>query len=267
MVISGGDVVDALFIHRIPGDHILFKHMRGSSYRSGREFHPFYEIIYFLGGEAEFISETQRLRLQPETLIVIPKETYHQMVIYGDQQEYHRCLLQFTTESPVPESVYKDLLDVAVIRGDWEINYLFKKLIDAAGAPAPEASLPQAVLVLLLTSLKAKSEIAVRNTIQNHVVRQAIEHINRNISQPLLLPDIAEACNVSASTLSHIFKKEMNIGLHQFIIKKRLINVHHRIASGQPATAAALECGFHDYSGFYKQYKKAFGFPPSKKQS
>lgn len=256
-----------LFENYIHDENILFKHAQGISSRSGREFHPFYEIIYFLGGEAEFISETLRLRLQPETLIVIPKETYHQMIIYGDQQQYHRCLLQFTTDSPVPESIYHDLSDVAVIRGDWEINYLFKKLIDAASAPAPEASLPQAVLVLLLTSLKAKSEIAVRNTIQNHVVRQAIEHINRNISQPLLLPDIAEACNVSVSTLSHIFKKEMNIGLHQFIIKKRLINVHHRIASGQPATAAALECGFHDYSGFYKQYKKAFGFPPSKKQS
>lgn len=32
---------------------------------------------------------------------------------------------------------------------------------------------------------------------------------------------------------------------------------------GQPATQAAIECGFNDYSGFYKQFKKMFNKSPS----
>ncbi len=254
-----------LFENYIHDENILFKHAQGISSRSGREFHLFHEIIYFLGGEAEFISEKLRFRLQSETLIVIPKETYHQVVIYGNQQHYHRCVLQFSSGSPIMEAVCRHLSEVTAIRGDWEINYLLRKLMDAAQA-TPEPALLQSVLVLLLTALKEKSELTLRSTFQNDVVKQAIDYINRNIHQKILLPEIAAACNVSASTLSHTFKKEMNIGLHQFILKKRLINAHHRIASGQPAAAAALECGFHDYSGFYKQYKKAFGFPPSQKQ-
>ena len=41
---------------------------------------------------------------------------------------------------------------------------------------------------------------------------------------------------------------------------------HHKIADGELASAAALECGFRDYSGFYKQYKKLFNQSPSEKR-
>jgi AraC-like DNA-binding protein len=60
-------------------------------------------------------------------------------------------------------------------------------------------------------------------------------------------------------------QKEMYISIHKFIVKKRLIQAHHRICAGEAVTVVAMECGFQDYSGFYKQYKKAFGFPPSQK--
>ena len=32
---------------------------------------------------------------------------------------------------------------------------------------------------------------------------------------------------------------------------------------GTPATQAAIECGFNDYSGFYRQFKKMFHKAPS----
>lgn len=70
---------------------------------------------------------------------------------------------------------------------------------------------------------------------------------------------------ISPSSLSHIFKEEMNIPLHKFIMKKRLINAYHKIQSGEKATVAAAESGFNDYSGFYKQYKKMFNVTPSEK--
>jgi AraC-like DNA-binding protein len=65
------------------------------------------------------------------------------------------------------------------------------------------------------------------------------------------------------SCLAHTFKEQMNISIHQFILKKRLVMAHHKILAGEPATKAAMECGFNDYSGFYKQYKKLFGKNPS----
>ena len=250
------------FSNHLSQDNIFFKHARGISERSGKEFHPFHEIIYFLGGEAEFISEKLHLNLPPQTLIVIPCETYHQMVIHGDQQMYYRCLLQFSQE----HNISHKMNDINVIRGDWEINYLFGKLITAAEKQNQSSSvLLEPMLVLLLDSLKEKSTLSEETRVHSDVVQRAIEYINQNLNRSIPIHDIAVFCNVSKSSLTHTFKNEMHIPLHKFIVKKRLIIAHHKISSGVPATKAALDCGFHDYSGFYKQYKNNFGFAPSQR--
>ena len=247
-----------LFSNSIEAQELFFKHARGVSDRSGKEFHAFHEIIYFLGGEAEFVSEKLHMPLQPETLIVIPRETYHQLVVTGDPQGYHRCLVQFSSDA-----AFKG---ITAIRGDREIGYLFEKLMAAAEAQDPAAPrLLDAVLTLLLHILKDKPPLADGDYAQNPLVRQAVRYIDQNLATPLSLPQIAKACSVSVSTLSHVFKSEMNLSLHQFIIKKRLISARHKISTGQSAATAALDCGFCDYSAFYKQYKKHFGASPARR--
>ena len=258
VILPLGDIMSDLFSHFIQSKDALFKYARGISDRTGKEFHDFHEIIYFLGGEAEFISEKLHTRLQPETILIIPAQTFHQMVIHGAPQCYYRCLLQFTSDIP--------FADITAIPSDTEIRYLMGKLMTAArlnDGDAPE--MLRAVLTILIHALKSKHEISDSMQSQNSLVRAAISYINQNIEKKLLLSEIADACNVSASTLSHVFTKDMHVSIHKFIVKKRLINAHRRIVNGQTATSAALECGFQDYSGFYKQYVKTFGAPPSKK--
>ena len=46
-------------------------------------------------------------------------------------------------------------------------------------------------------------------------------------------------------------------------LAQKLILANRRIESGCGAVQAAAECGFANYSGFYKMYKKMFGFSPS----
>lgn len=123
----------------------------------------------------------------------------------------------------------------------------------------------RSVLILLLDVLRTPKDMSSGENHQNEMIRMAVEYTNRNLDKALTIHSIAQACNISDSTLSHIFKKEMYISIHKFIVKKRLIQAYHRICAGEAATVVAMECGFGDYSGFYKQYKKAFGFPPSQK--
>lgn len=252
----------ALFSNRLNHNDVSFKHARGISERSGKEFHLFHEIIYFLGGNAEFVSEKIHINLQPQTLIVIPCETYHQMIIHDDQQMYYRCLLQFSKDL----NIFYSANDIMIIHGDQEIDYLFQKLMTASESQDQANSLLlEPVLVLLLDSLKSKRMLSNETGIHSDIVQSAIEYISRNLDKNITSNCIATYCNVSVSSLTHTFKNEMHISLHKFIIKKRLINAHHKISSGMPATQAAIESGFHDYSGFYKQYKKAFGVTPSQK--
>ena len=256
----------SLFTDYLYGDSISFKHARGSSDRAGKEFHIYHEIILFLDGDAEFISEDLHMHLNPSTLIVIPSETYHQMIIHGDQENYHRCVLQFGESSELATLLETSMDKVQAFTADREVRFLFDKLIRATKQEESHtALLLRSVLVLLLDVLRAPQDLSGGENHQNEVIRTAIEYINRNLDKTLTIHAIAQACSISESSLSHVFKKEMYISIHKFIVKKRLIQAYHRICAGEAATTVAMECGFQDYSGFYKQYKKAFGFPPSQK--
>ena len=254
-----------LFSDSLYEDSISFKHARGSSDRSGKEFHIYYEIILFLDGDAEFISENLHMHLTPNTLIVIPSETYHQMIIHGDPKNYHRCVLQFDAHAMFADLVTTSMNTVQLFAADWEIRFLFDKLIHATQEAGQTAHLLRSVLILLLDTLRTPKNLLGEKNHQNKIVHTAIEYINQNLDKPLTIRSIAQVCSISESSLSHIFKKEMYIPLHKFIVKKRLIQAHHRICAGEAATVVAMDCGFGDYSGFYKQYKNAFGFPPSHK--
>ena len=233
---------------------------------SGKEFHMYHEIIFFLDGEAELITEDLHMELKPDSLIIIPKEKYHQVIIHGDQENYYRCVINFYDVPELASLIQDSMIRSMVLNPENQIRYLFHKLIENITHSNAQQIL-KAVLVLLLGDIQKEINTNVMESTQNGLVRSAIYYINNNINKKITINDIAKNCNMSPSSLSHVFKKEMKISLYKFILKKRLINAHHKIMSGEPPTAAAMECGFYDYSGFYKQYKKVFGYAPSQKKS
>lgn len=256
--------MERLFENYINTEGIMFKYAKGKSAESGKEFHIYHEIIFFIDGKAEFITENIHIDIKPGTVIVIPKETYHQMTIHGDQEEYCRCVINFYDVPQLLCLIDKSMYSHILMPADKDIEYLFEKLIKNI-SNKNESELLNAVLVLLLNEIAEKRIGYVTENSQNIFVRNAVKYINNNIGRKITINEIATACMISPSSLSHIFKKEMNISLHKFIVKKRLINAYNKISSGVSATTAAIECGFNDYSGFYKQYKKMFNVKPSQK--
>ncbi len=254
----------------IRNDYITFKYAKGNSDRSGREFHPYHEVLYFMGGEADFISENIHTSLNPNTLIVIPSETYHQFLITGPQEDYHRCVLQFFETEELRDLIADSMRDVFLIEMNSHFRFLFKKMIALTEKHGPETTnsvVLQSVLSLILSELATNDSLHMETTtvLPDSLSEKSIAYITAHISDSICVEKIAKELNVSVSCLAHTFKEQMNIPIHQFILKKRLVMAHHKILSGEPATKVAIECGFNDYSGFYKQYKKMFGKIPSDK--
>ena len=252
-----------VFEKYIKTNKTIFKYAKGRSVESGKEFHVYHEIILFLDGDAEFISEDIHLPIKPGTLLVIPKETYHQIIIHGNHENYCRCVIHFHDSPEFLDFFCEKKLSQAIIAADKDIRFLFDKLINASRENGNK--ILDAALTLLFNEIAEKSNVFASENIQNLYVKHAVDYINHNINQKITINEIAKECMISPSSLSHVFKKEMNIPLHKFIIKKRLINAYHRIMSGEATTTVAIECGFNDYSGFYKQYKKMFNVTPSQK--
>ncbi len=254
------------FLSELTNGDIYFKYAKGDSSRNGKEFHLFHEIILFLGGNAELISETVNTKLMPNTLVFIPKESYHQVKITGDTNAYLRCIINFSDADVLEKSKLFDR--IAIYDFGTNMKYLFDTLILLAqqNDRSLSSALLDSVLKVILYEFSFQNNISSINTKLTDITLQAIRFIEENLTNELSVEVIASACHVSPSTLSHLFKAEMQTSVWRYCLQKKLLAAHDKIASGVPATVAAIECGFSDYSGFYKQYKKMFGFSPSTKQ-
>ena len=261
-----------VFEKYIKTEGVKFKHAKGKSDIVGKEFHTFNEILLFLGGEAEFISEHIKQPLAPDTLVIIPKERFHQFYVSGAEEDYHRCVLNFSDIPQFDRLIKETLCDVYLIpKASEETARLFSKLCRAAESDCPESDLRillYAVLAELLVeiknNLKFKSDERSSASAVNPFTSAALEYINENATSELNLSTLAYSLHISPSYLSHIFKKDLRISVYGYILKKKLVLAHNKIISGLPPMQAAASCGFKDYSGFYKAYKKEFGLSPSK---
>ena len=255
----------AEFIH---ADSVMFKHAKGMRDIFGLEFHPFHEIFLFLGGDAEFISDKFRTKLEKNSLVIIPKENFHHFVVNGPEDEYHRYVLNFTPFGKLDTLIDEKMKDIcAVPVSDIMLDHFvrldkYSKTDDQHKKElALEAALTNILLDLEIPQIEDSSNIQLSI---NPIIKKAVEYISKNASSITRIEEIATEVNLSPSYFSHLFSKELHISPGRYLIEKKLVMANRMIDSGIGATVAAAQCGFDDYSGFYKMYKKEFGVSPSK---
>ena len=119
-----------IFSKAIRSDNIFFKYAKGMRDIFGKEFHTYHEFFLFLGGEAEFISESNKVVLQKNTLVIIPKEKYHQFNVYCDESEYIRCVFNFSDMPEIEEIISQKINSICLIKANENILGIFKKTVE-----------------------------------------------------------------------------------------------------------------------------------------
>lgn len=258
------------FAIRLQTEQILFRYARGVYEQKEKEFHTQHELFFLLEGETEFISEAGRKRLAPGTLVLVPKDTFHQFITLGDENAYTRCVFKLGALEDLEELIRSKLDGIRFIQNT-EITGLFARLqalCTSAQSRLEKSILLKAYLAQVLVHINDASAEPVNSTsFLSPITKKAIQYIRDHIGESLTLQVIAHRLHISASHLSHQFKADMQIPLHKYILNKRLILANKKILHSTPPVQAAEECGFHDYSNFFVQYKKRFGYPPSQSKT
>lgn len=97
---------------------------------------------------------------------------------------------------------------------------------------------------------------------ENVLYLNICDYINNHLGDDLSLDHLASFFYTSKYHISHVFKDNMGISLHQYIIKKRLQASKNGILSGIPFGELYHQYGFSDYTSFYRTFKKEFGLSP-----
>lgn len=236
--------------------------------------HDQFEILYFISGEASCTVETTTTRLLPDTMIIMRPMESHRITILG-KSPYERYTLNFSTElADIFDNERKLLapffdrpLGQNNVYHSSEFDISPKKLFAAMEKPVSALNEKNNILTYfyaLLGQINSVFEERKQDftSFEKTLASQAAKYINTHLYDELSVQIIADHFYVSVSQLNRQFKKASGFSIWEYIIGKRLVSVRNLIRDGVPVTHAYQQCGFNDYSSFYRLYIKKFGVPP-----
>jgi len=242
--------------------------------------HDFLELYYFLDGSVTYYIEDQVYDLCPGDLLIIPAGKMHRPVIANEHAAYERMVLWITPQylqgidSPAGD-LQKNLQKVGEhgycvpFRGDETVfvTALLKKLLYMQKNDTAPKFCAGAVELYLWTIFRSYGVIDTTHRNETQVIPQVIRYITEHFSEPLTLEDIAAEFFVSKSYLNRHFKAYTNSTVYAYIMALRLTHARRMLREGIPAVEAGRECGFSDYSTFYKAFKTQTGLSPQQFKS
>lgn len=242
--------------------------------------HDFLELYYFLDGSVTYYIEDQVYDLCPGDLLIIPAGKMHRPVIANEHAAYERMVLWITPQylqgidSPAGD-LQKNLQKVGEhgycvpFRGDETVfvTALLKKLLYMQKNDIDPKFCAGAVELYLWTIFRSYGVIDTTHRNETQVIPQVIRYITEHFREPLTLEDIAAEFFVSKSYLNRHFKAYTNSTVYAYIMALRLTHARRMLREGIPAVEAGRECGFSDYSTFYKAFKTQTGLSPQQFKS
>ena len=231
-----------------------------------REIHLYHELLFYLDGDAVFLSENSQQILQSASLLVIPKETYHFFKLQKSKRflRLKIAIPHATAESLPLQTLFSQLRIFSPLSKPLQgiLNRLCQALQETGDEMAGFHA--YAALLMLLSELILSDSGGIGpNAIGSGFIPEVVAYVNDHLSDTLSAAALSAQLNVSASSITHTFKKELGISLHQYITQKRMMHAQRLLAEQKLPTKIFIDCGYRDYSSFYKAYINFFGHPPS----
>lgn len=229
--------------------------------------HNAYELIYFLDGDATHVIEDRKYKLKQGDLILIRPFRSHFIQIDAPSR-YERYDILFHPERHGVESALglPDDLEVVNLSGNQITEAIFSKLDlyrENSDRDTFDKILSHLLSELFYNILLFPNPVAERTTTLSPLISKALKYTNDNLCLIRGIEDIAEHLFVSESYLFRLFQKELHQTPRRYIMEKRLLLSQKMIVAGEKPTVACEQCGFADYTTFYRNYTAFFGYAPS----
>ncbi len=234
------------------------------------------EIFYFVSGNAEYLVEGAKYPLESGSVLIMRPAESHRTHILGSGR-YERYAVNFSASVidgiDPKRRLLKAFFDRPLGRGNFYFLSEFNKIPienifrDMCCRDEDDYGKRLKILTNLFKLLDLISEAYFKRdsseyTEPQNLSEQIVAYVNANLFKEISVPFLAEKFFLSTSQFSRIFKQATGAAPWEYITIKRLTEAKEKIRRGASAQYAAENCGFGDYSAFYRSYVKYFGCSP-----
>ncbi len=265
--------------HMVKKDYELFYYKDQQMNNVSLHHHDFFEVYFFIDGEVYYQIEGRNYHLSPGDILLVNHKELHQALIETKDHVYERYVLWVNQDylkglSTIESDLTRCFLDEekkTLLKTSLEHQQLVRSILDKLRQlenykGIGKDILPDVYMSELMIALNQmsfhKEEILEPQVKKNQLIESIMAYINEHLVEDLKIDDLADAFFISKYHLSREFKKYTGTTLYRYVVQKRLILAKDLILMGHPITTVFSQCGFGDYSNFFRAFKNEYAMTP-----
>lgn len=258
---------DGIEIHHVKG--YIKKDFWSESYHSHEHAELF---IHVLGRMELFIENKVYSHSGNEIRLYAPWELHFGKSDFDQDMEWYQISLNkaFLEANPALSerivSREKGIGNVFISKEHKHIVSLLDEILEKKNSALGKHYLFANVIKILCLLNEKDNNIEISQG-KNECIQEVLETINRDITHIKTVENISEITHFSPSYIHRLFRTNLNITPHQYIIMKKLSIAKELLEKGYSIIDACYDSGFSDYSNFITIFRKHFGITPSRFRS
>ena len=231
--------------------------------------HDCHQIILISKGSVQFFVNNANYIAHAGSIIIFSRYENHSLTVLS--QEYERYVLQLNPAVGSIESRVYSLLTnrpqgfcnaVDVSDQAEEVRHLFRRMIEEQNAPQKLSSdmlrlLVHSLLIMIYRRLPEPPHF-------DKMVYSIQKKFEEQCWERYTIGALAKEYNISASSLSHQFKKRTGSSVMDYLLSCRMAMARNELSKTNLSIGEIVEkCGFSDGSNFSRTFKKLYGLSPS----
>jgi AraC-like DNA-binding protein len=241
--------------------------------------HDYYEFYFPVSGDIRYQIQDKTFALKDANVILVPPGRAHRALAADTSRPYQRFIFwlsstyaaQLSAQMPLSAYILHQAAagrcvfsfqenEVLILRSQL-LRILEEAHSERYGSMEYIALSIQQLLLSLSRSVYEQDHPAMQAQAPD-LLQNVLSYIDAHINEDLRLEQLAGIFFSSKYYLSHLFKDNLGLSLHQYILHKRLALCAMEILSGRPIHEVYRDHGFHDYSSFYRAFCREYRLSP-----
>lgn len=265
--------------HMLSSNYEIYHYLSNDIKSVNIHHHDFYEVYFFISGDITYLIEGKSYYLKSGNIVLVNSKELHQAIINSEEDPYERIVLwinkvflkDLSNEETDLSFCFESIKRKNILNVDFEqqknIRFILNKLISLENYKGIGYSILYKAymmeLMVHINNLASNNDIQLSVDIKkSNLIDGIIEYINNHIEEDITVDEIAEKFYLSKFHLSREFKKYTGTTIHRYIVQKKLIEAKELILKEIPITDVYKQCGFGDYSNFFRAFKNEYGITP-----